>query len=87
MTPDEALKLAQEACRGGRYCPTNHFRDRMEDRKATAGDVRRAILTADRAQRQPNGSWRLYGGQDADEVDLVPVFEIKGETLHLITIL
>jgi len=61
--------------------------DRMVDRKANVGDIKRAIKTATSAQKQPNGTWRIYGGKDADDDDLVPVIKIEGTTIHLITIL
>lgn len=87
MTPDEALRIAKEAVQYGRDITTKHCRDRMEDRNASAREVKRAILMADRAEQQRNGSWRLYGGKDSEDVPLVPVVDIEAQSIKLVTIL
>ena len=87
MTSEEVLLFAKQAVSEGRCIPTKHCIDRMQDRNASVGDIKRAIRTANSAQEQPNGTWRIYGGKDADDEDLVPVIKIEGATIHLITIL
>lgn len=89
MTPEQVLALAQAAMRTqGAYSYTNHFWDRMQDRNATVGDVKRSIRTATGAELRENGTWRLKGGKDADEIALEPVIEILGDQkIRLITIL
>jgi hypothetical protein len=87
MTSEEVLLLAKQAVSLGRCIPTKHCMDRMVDRKANVGDIKRAIRTATSAQEQPNGTWRIYGGKDADDDDLVPVIKIEDTSIHIITIL
>ncbi len=88
MKPEDVLSIAKQAVSEGRCIPTTHCIDRMyNDRNASPADIKRAIRTATSAQQQPNGSWRLYGGKDSDEEDLVPVIKIVGTTVHVITIL
>lgn len=87
MTPEEVLALTKQAVLDGRCYYTNHCRDRMQDRNASVRDIKRAIRTATSAEETENGTWRIYGGKDSDDVDLVPVIKIEGTTIHLITIL
>jgi membrane protein implicated in regulation of membrane protease activity len=87
MTSEEVLLLAKQAVLDGRCYPTKHCQDRMQDRNASVRDIKRAIRTANRAEETENGTWRIYGGKDSDDEDLVPVIKIEGTTIHLITIL
>jgi hypothetical protein len=78
MTADEVLALAKKLIRTpGGYDYTNHlWRERMADRNAETGDIKRAVRTAIVAVQTVNGTWRLQGGKDSDDVDLVVVVEI-----------
>jgi hypothetical protein len=78
MTADEVLELAKRLARTpGGYDYTNHlWHDRMVDRNAMPGDIKRAIRTATSAVQTDNGTWRLYGGKDSEEVELVVVIEV-----------
>jgi hypothetical protein len=78
MTAEEVLELAKDLLRTpGGYDYSNHlWHDRMADRRAKVGDVKRAIRTATSAVLTDNGTWRLLGGKDSDEEDLVPVIEV-----------
>lgn len=85
MTPEQVLAFVQEHVRAGRHRTSNHCRDRMDDRGATAYDVRRALLSATSAEKQPNGSWRLLGGTDSDGEDLVVAVRVD-DGLELVTL-
>ena len=88
MKPKEVLELAKQAVLDGGLDYTNHFLDRMVDRDARVGDVKRSIKTATDAEEQDNGTWRLKGGRDTDDVSLVPVIVVRSDgKIRLVTIL
>lgn len=90
MTAEEVLALAKQLVRTpGGYEYTNHlWNERMFDRRAGVGDIRRAIRTATSAEQTPNGTWRLLGGTDSDEEELVPVIEVLSKTkMRIVNIL
>lgn len=81
MSPSEVLTAARDAVRrgNGAYVFSDHVRnDRMPQHDATANDVRRLIETATIAQPQDDGSWRLLGGSDTDDRELVVVIAFFG---------
>lgn len=85
-TPEEVLQFVKEMVRTpGGYRYGNHFIQRMEERGATARDVRRALLSATGAQQRENGSWRILGGTDSDDEDLVVAVRVD-DGLELVTL-
>ncbi|AUX28083.1 uncharacterized protein SOCE836_001510 [Sorangium cellulosum] len=88
-TPEEVLAYAQEKLREpGGYTYANHaIHERMDERNATVRDVKRAIRTATTAIRQPNGTWRLAGGTDSEGEPLVPVVDIRQQTMIIVNVL
>lgn len=78
----DVLALAKTLMRTpGAYDYSNHlWNERMRDRDAKVGDIKRAVRTATSAVKTDNGTWRLLGGKDADEQELVVVIDILSPT-------
>jgi hypothetical protein len=59
----------------------------MPKRNAKLLDVRSAMMSANRAAAQPNGTWRLYGGVDIDGDELVVVIDITDGVVVVVTVM
>jgi hypothetical protein len=86
MTPAEALVVAREAGRTGRFIYWDHARDRMRERNVKDRDIRCALGNANAAtdRDQPPGRWRIEG-PDLDGVPLLIVV-IFGGLLEVVTL-
>lgn len=87
--PAEVLAYAKEMLRvPGGYTYANHaIHERMQDRNVRVGDLKHAIRTATHAVQQPNGTWRLMGGTDTDDVELVPVIDVRKTPMVIVNVL
>lgn len=66
----------------GRIHYTGHALDRMDERGATRGDVRSALLSATSAAWQPDRStWRVDGGADRDGDALTVIVNLEADVI------
>jgi hypothetical protein len=63
---DGLLDRIKHAAKFGRIIPSQHAKERMQERNAEPKDVENAILTASKAIEQEQGAVRLEGGRDLD---------------------
>lgn len=90
-TPDDARKWARLAMSEGRYRPSRHFDERMEERQVTMLDVsmvfarcRTVIPTAD-PPRHDGTCWRAYGSNIDGTMEIGVGFEAYvGDNLNRI---
>ena len=72
MTADEVLKRVEQAARMRQFMIRNHAWLRMNQRGVTEADVRSAMMSAKNAAWDGSKeTWRMTGGTDLDEVELV----------------
>jgi hypothetical protein len=84
----ELLERVKLAAKLGGLKVTRHARIRMDERGATAEDVRQAILTSSVALEQPDeGTIRLEGGADTDGVGLKVVVADDPRGLRIVTVM
>ncbi len=87
MTPDEFLTFAKTCATQSRVRLSRHGHEQMQARRATAADVRAAILSATRARHQPvENAWKLLGGTDIDGDDLTVVVAVDRNDSTLIRV-
>ena len=80
MTDAEALFAARAAALQRNFVLTNHARVRMQQRGIQVGDVANALDSATAASCGPNGNWKLTGGRDLEDDELVVVVSFNPDT-------
>jgi Rad3-related DNA helicase len=81
MREDEAQEHIKTAAIQARFRITRHADQRMRERGAQPADVRSALMTAKRCERQADGRWRLRDGVDLEGDELVCVVVIDGDVV------